>query len=76
MVDLDFPIGHHSRTLLWIGPYFVETIDDDITTDEERQLQDSNIESEEEEHPNIRAKEYGLDDNIDDDEMDEARPRS
>ena len=32
-VELDYSLGHHARTMLRIGPAFVEPIDDDIPTD-------------------------------------------
>lgn len=44
-VELYYPLGHLSRTLLWIFPEFVEPVDDGISTNENRRLQDSYIES-------------------------------
>lgn len=36
VVDLDYPLGHHARTLLRIGLDFVENIDDDVLIYKER----------------------------------------
>ncbi|PHU17445.1 hypothetical protein BC332_13140 [Capsicum chinense] len=48
VVEFDYPLGHHARTMLRIGPNFVEPIDDDIPTDEEHRYRDSDVESDEE----------------------------
>lgn len=45
VVDLDYPLGHHAKTLLRIGPEFMEPTDNDIPTNEDRQWHDLNIES-------------------------------
>lgn len=34
-VELDYPLGHHAKTLLRIGLKFVEPIIDDVSTDME-----------------------------------------
>lgn len=44
-VELDYPLGHHDKTLLRIGSGFVEPIDDDILIDMEKRYQDIDIES-------------------------------
>lgn len=51
---------------------FVEPADDDMPTDEERQLRDSNIDSDKEKvvDPQIEAEAYGPND--DDEDMDNA----
>lgn len=36
VVELDFPLGHHARTLLRIGPEFIEPVNDDMITNKER----------------------------------------
>lgn len=71
-MNLDYPLGYHTRTLLRIGPEFVEPINDDVPTDKERQLRDFDIESKDEDHPDIEAEEHGPDDKTNDDDMDEA----
>ncbi|KAF3629434.1 hypothetical protein FXO38_05422 [Capsicum annuum] len=52
VVELDYPLGHHARTLLQIGPNFVKPIDDDMPIDEERRYRDSDMESDEEDQSN------------------------
>ncbi|PHU30473.1 hypothetical protein BC332_02566 [Capsicum chinense] len=60
-VKLDYPLGHHARTMLRIGLDFVEMVDDDIPTDEEHRYRDSNIESNEEDQSDDRANDDGDD---------------
>ncbi|KAF3681343.1 hypothetical protein FXO38_01764 [Capsicum annuum] len=43
-VELYYPLCRHARTLLWIEPEFVEPMDNDVPTDEERRYQDSDVE--------------------------------
>ncbi|XP_016541306.1 uncharacterized protein LOC107842008 [Capsicum annuum] len=52
IVELNNPLGHRDRILLRIRPDFVETIDNDVSTDEERQWCDSDIDSDDDEKPN------------------------
>ncbi|PHT72851.1 hypothetical protein T459_23636 [Capsicum annuum] len=42
-VGLDYPLGHHARTLLQIGPELVESVNDNVPIDAERQYPDSDI---------------------------------
>lgn len=44
-MELDYPHGHHARTLQRIVPEFVEPVDDDAPTNAERQYQDSDVKS-------------------------------
>lgn len=43
-VELDYPLGHHARTLLQICPNFVEPVEKNIWTYEDRHLWDLEIE--------------------------------
>lgn len=51
-IELDNPLRRDAWTMLRIGPDFVDPIDDDVPTDEERQLCYSDDESEEDEQSN------------------------
>lgn len=61
-VDLDYPLCH-TMTLLRISQEFVELVDDGISTDEERQLWDSDIDSEDDDDvdPDLRDEALGPD---------------
>ncbi|KAF3640049.1 putative serine/threonine-protein phosphatase 7 long form -like protein [Capsicum annuum] len=48
VVELDYPLSHHSRTMLMIGLDFVKSVDDDVPTDEEHRYRDSDMKSDEE----------------------------
>lgn len=48
VVELDYLLGHHARSLLWIGAYFIEPVDDDVSIDKERQMSDSYLKSKKE----------------------------
>ncbi|PHT50258.1 hypothetical protein CQW23_10005 [Capsicum baccatum] len=48
-VELDYPLGHHARTMLRISLDFVEPIGDGVPTNKEHRYNDSDIESDEEE---------------------------
>lgn len=66
-VKLDYSLDHYARTLLWIGPNFVEPVDDDIPTDEERQIRNLDIESGKDEvvDPNLGVEAYSPNDDMD-----------
>ncbi|MCD9638649.1 hypothetical protein HAX54_022739, partial [Datura stramonium] len=40
-VDRDYPMNEHARAMCRIGPAFVESVDDDVSTDKERCREDS-----------------------------------
>lgn len=40
IVERDYPLGHYDRTLLWIGPDFVEPVDDDVPMNVELRMRD------------------------------------
>lgn len=67
---LDYPLDHHSRTFLRIGPKFVELVNNDVLTNKEHHLRNFDIDSEEGEvvDPNIRVEAYDpdVDDNMND----------
>lgn len=48
-MELDYPLGHHAKTILRIGDKFNELVDDDIPTDEERHMAYSDDASKKEE---------------------------
>lgn len=47
VVELDYPLGRYTRTMLRIGPKFDKPLDDDVPTDEERLMGYSDDESKE-----------------------------
>ncbi|KAF3620990.1 hypothetical protein FXO38_32040 [Capsicum annuum] len=61
-VELDYPPSHHARTLLRIGPDYVEPIDNDVPTDEEHKYRDSDMESNKEEESDDNAADNDGDD--------------
>lgn len=67
-VELDYPLEHHARTLLQIGPDFVKPVDNDVPIDEEQKMRDFDINSEENKEDtdlDLGAEAYGPD--VDDD---------
>ncbi|XP_016542316.2 uncharacterized protein LOC107842802 [Capsicum annuum] len=72
VVELDYPLGHYARILLRIAMEFVEPIDDDVPTDEERQSRDSDIELEDNEQPDVGDTDKDADDDDPNDDMAEA----
>lgn len=65
-VELGYPLSHHAHNLLWVGPEFVDPVDNDMPTNEERKLRDFDIESEEEEAADPKASGLDVHDDIDD----------
>lgn len=63
VVELDYPLDHKAQTLLQIGPNFVQPVDNDVPTDEELQMIDSDIESmeEDDEDPDLVEEAYSPD---------------
>ncbi|KAH0722863.1 hypothetical protein KY290_005520 [Solanum tuberosum] len=48
-VEMRYPLNAHAKALLGIGPAFRESVDDDISTDEERLRTSSDVESDSDE---------------------------
>lgn len=58
--------------MLWIVPNFIESVDDNVLTNEEHRLCDSDLESDKEDDaddPDLGAEAYGPDSDDDMDEM-------